>query len=99
MLSVLEPSLVGRERGGALERGALRAFSHFEGQGPTLEIGETELREDSHQPARERRGPWLRPVTTEQRLTGLTARHPHRAQGAVDGGQRLAQVEVPFVYP
>ena len=64
-----------------------------------IEVDEAEFREDPHQPARERRGPWLRPVATEQRLTGLTARHPHRAQGAVHGGQRLAQVEVPFVYP
>ena len=64
-----------------------------------LEVDEAQLREDPHQPARERRGPRLRPVTAEQRLTGLTAHRPHRAQGAVDGGQRLAQVEVPFVYP
>ena len=48
--------------------------------------------------ARERRGPRLRPLTPEQLLAGLTARHPRRAQGAVDGGQRVAQGEVPFVY-
>ena len=37
-------------------------------------------------------------VSAEQRLPGLTAHHLDRAQGAVEGGQRLAQVEVPFVY-
>ena len=39
------------------------------------------------------------PSPREQRLARLTARHPRRAQGAVDGGQRVAQGEVPFVYP
>ena len=66
---------------------------------PRSRLDEPQLREDPHQAARERRGPRLRPLAPEQRLTGLTARHPRRAQGAVDGGQRVAQGEVPFVYP
>ena len=62
------------------------------------EVDEPQFREYPHEPARERRGPRLRAVSTEQRLPGLTAHHLDRAQGAVDGGERLAQVEVPFVY-
>jgi hypothetical protein len=99
LLAVLEASLVGREGGGTFERGALRTVDRFEAETSAIEVDEAQLHEDPHQAARECRGPWLRPLAPEQRLTGLTARHPHRAQGAVHGGQRLAQVEVPFVYP
>ena len=63
-----------------------------------LEVDEPQFREYSHEPARERRGPRLRAVSTEQRLPGLTAHHLDRAQGAVQECERLAQVEVPFVY-
>ena len=65
----------------------------------SLEADEPQLREHPHQPARERRGPRLRPFAAQQRLAGLTARNPQRAQRAVDGGQRVAEIEVPFVDP
>ncbi len=99
MPSVLEPSLVGHERRGALERGALRVLCHAESLTVATERCEPQLREHPHQPARERRGPRLRPVSAEQRLARFTTHHRFRAQGAVESGQWLAQVEIPFVYP
>ena len=70
-----------------------------EGRPVAIEADELELGEDPHQAARERGRPRLRPLAPEHGLERLTARRrPRAAQGAVDGGQRVAQGEVPFVY-
>jgi hypothetical protein len=90
--------MVGPEGGRALERSALGHFDDPEGRPLAVEDDEIELREDPHEAPGKRAGPRLRPLALEQCLEGLPADVPGSAQGAVHGGQRVAQGEVPLVY-
>ena len=90
--------MVGPEGRRVLQRGARRRLVQPQGQPFAVEGDKIELREDPHKASRERGRPRLRPLAPEHGLKGLTAGLPRPAQGAVEGGQRFAQGEVPLVY-